>query len=482
MTEQTTEQVTDEADEIEEPVAAIRTRPGIWLAVIALCLIQFVDVMCVTVVVTTLPQMLADVGARAADSTLIATAYAMFFGGLLLFGARLGDRFGQRKCILVSLAVFAAGSLIAAIAPSALVLAAARCVQGAAAAAAVPAALKLLTTVTESEEARAKAVAGWSAAGAAAGAVGYVVGGVVTDLGSWRLIFWGLLALSAFQAAAILTLIRPTLHTHDGQSLNVKASTLFTAAIMLVVVGTTLLGEPSSRLLALVLLGLAVVTTGLFYVADHRSSAPLLPRAVLGRRQVRRGTAGGFINTATTTGAATLLTLYLQGTLGRGPVTAAATLLPLSLSVIAGSAAAARLIVRHSNERVAAAGLALIGAGIGLLMVNPGATVVVGSTMAVTGFGLGLSSVATTAMATDVPEEPRAMASGIVNTGAQLGTAIGTAAILLVATATTGVPGTDTGTPYYGWLAAVALAGISALAFARLHVRNRRAARRAAAG
>src|SRR3954452_13639039 len=112
--------------------------------------------------------MLADVGARPADSTLIATAYAMFFGGLLLFGARLGDRYGQRRCILVSLAVFAAGSLLAATAPSALVLAAARCIQGAAAAAAVPAALKLLTTVTESEEARAKAVAGWSAAGAAA--------------------------------------------------------------------------------------------------------------------------------------------------------------------------------------------------------------------------------------------------------------------------------------------------------------------------
>src|ERR1700712_4098837 len=109
-----TEQAAQTTEEIEPstPVAAIRTRPGVWLAVIALCLIQFVDVMCVTVVVTTLPKMLADVGARPADSTLVATAYAMFFGGLLLFGARLGDRFGQRRCILASLVVFAAGALL----------------------------------------------------------------------------------------------------------------------------------------------------------------------------------------------------------------------------------------------------------------------------------------------------------------------------------------------------------------------------------
>ena len=109
-----------------------RAGARVWGAVLSLCLVQFIDVMSVTVVLTVLPRMLADVGAGSSGRTLVATSYAMFFGGLLMLGARLGDRIGYRRCILASLAVFAAGSLLAAVAESTLVLTAARCVLGAA--------------------------------------------------------------------------------------------------------------------------------------------------------------------------------------------------------------------------------------------------------------------------------------------------------------------------------------------------------------
>jgi MFS family permease len=115
------------------------------LAVTALCLVQFMDVLGVTVVVTALPSMLASLHASQAYSTLVATGYAMFFGGLLMLGARLGDRYGPRRTILASLAVFATGSAIAAAATSVVILTAGRCLQGAAAAASVPSALRLLT-------------------------------------------------------------------------------------------------------------------------------------------------------------------------------------------------------------------------------------------------------------------------------------------------------------------------------------------------
>ena len=114
----------------------------------ALCLVQFMDVLGVTVVVTSLPAMLASLHAPDSYGSLIATGYAMFFGGLLMLGARLGDRYGHRRTILVSLAVFAAGAAVAGAAPSVLALAAGRCLQGAAAAASVPSALRLLTTLT----------------------------------------------------------------------------------------------------------------------------------------------------------------------------------------------------------------------------------------------------------------------------------------------------------------------------------------------
>ena len=169
----------------------------------ALCLVQFMDVLGVTVVVAALPSMLTSLHASQAYSTLVATGYAMFFGGLLMLGARLGDRYGHRRTILASLAVFAAGSAITAAATSVVILTAGRCLQGAAAAASVPSALRLLTTITPAGSARRRAIAAWSAAGATAGASGFVVGGIVTDLTSWRAVFWGYLPLAAILGTVI---------------------------------------------------------------------------------------------------------------------------------------------------------------------------------------------------------------------------------------------------------------------------------------
>src|SRR6266536_1256665 len=127
--------------------ASDRARNGA-LAITALCSVQFVDVLGVTVVVTALPSMLADLKAPASSGSLVSGGYAMFFGGLLMLGARLGDRFGHRRTITASLAVFALGALLGAAADSVVLLTAARCLQGAAAAASVPSALRLLTTLT----------------------------------------------------------------------------------------------------------------------------------------------------------------------------------------------------------------------------------------------------------------------------------------------------------------------------------------------
>ncbi|MGY1804147.1 MFS transporter [Blastococcus sp. SYSU D00922] len=447
------------------PGPSVATRVGGVVA--ALCLVQFVDVLGVTVVVTALPDMLADVGGTSADGSLVATGYAMFFGGLLMFGARLGDRLGHRRTILASLAVFAAGSLLCAVAGSVVVLTAGRCVQGAAAAAAVPSALKLLTTLTEEGPARARAVAAWSAAGAAAGASGFVVGGLVSAVTTWRVIFWGLLVMAGAQAVAVAALVPSDRRPAERTPLNAAGSALLTAAVMLLVVGATLLGEDGRRLPGALLVVAAVVVGGAFAAADRRSPAPVLPASLLRAPNVLRGTTGSFVNTATTS-VATLITLYLQSTLGRSPLEAAATLLPLSVSVIAGAAVAGRLVVRRPRERVTAVGLGLIGVGIAAPLLAPTGPVLVGAGMAVAGVGLGLAAVATTSLGTDVDESLRATSSGVINTSAQLGTAIGTAVVLLIAAATTGVPAAGTGTPVVAWSAPAVLAAFAALAFARL--------------
>lgn len=435
-------------------------------AVAALCSIQFIDVMGVTVVVTALPKMLTDVGAPSADGSLVVTGCAMAFGGLLMFGARLGDRIGHRRTIVLSLGAFAVGALLGSTATSIVSLTAARCLQGAGAAGAVPSALMLLTSMAGTDHARARALAAWSAAGAAAGASGFVVGGIVADVANWRLIFWGLLAVSALQATALIALVPADSQSRDARALNLIGSALLTATVMLLVVGATLVGQPGHRLPGAGMLGAAAIVGGVFVAAEDRASAPLLPREVRRNPRVLRGSTGAFLNTAATSGNATLLTLYLQNTLGRTSLVAAATLLPFSILVIVGATGAARLLARYPREGVTATGLGLIGAGIAIPLLEPTSELVVGSAMALAGFGIGLSSVATTSLATDVPRPARATASGIVNTSAQLGTAIGTALLLLLAAVTTGVPASTTGAPIVAWVIAATIALTAAAAFA----------------
>jgi MFS family permease len=448
---------------------------GAGVAVVSLCLVQFMDVLGVTVVVTSLPAMLSSLHAPDSLGSLIATGYAMFFGGLLMLGARLGDRYGHRRTILASLAVFAAGALVAATAPSVLALAAGRCLQGAAAAASVPSALRLLTTLTAEGPARHRAIAAWSAAGAAAGASGFVVGGIVTDLTSWRLIFWAYLPLAVTLAAVIAVSVPPDGARRQAESLNLAGSLIFTAAVMAFVVGATVIPQPGGRVTGALLLAGCAALAGAFVLADRRAAAPLLPRELIRSRPVRLGTLGALLNTATTSSVLTLVTLYLQDSLRRTPLLAAATLLPFSLAVIAGSALAAAIQRRTGQgrppsrlvaQRLIAAGLALIAVADAALIPLAMLAWAVPACAAVAGTGIGLSSVAATGLGTDVAPRWRGGASGIINTAAQLGTAVGIAALILVAAATGGIPAQGTSPPRIAWGVAVLAAAAGAVRFA----------------
>jgi MFS family permease len=430
-------------------------------AVTSLCLVQFIDVLGVTVVVTSLPSMLATLDAPASGGSLIATGYAMFFGGLLMTGARLGDRYGHRRTIIASLAVFAAGAVVAATATSVATLAAGRCLQGAAAAASVPSALRLLTTITPEGPPRHRAIAAWSAAGAAAGASGFVAGGIVTDLASWRFIFWGYLPLAGVLAAAIVYSVPGGGDREPGRSLNLAGSAAFTAAVMAFVVGTTLIADAHGHLTGVLLLAGCLVLAGVFVAADRRAAAPLLPPALLRSAHLRQGALGALLNTATSSSVITLVTLYLQNTLHRTPLQAAATLLPFSLAVIGGSALAAGLQRRLGAARTVAAGLTAIAAADLALTGVADQVWAVPVCAAVAGAGIGLASVAATGLGTGVDAHWRGSASGVINTAAQLGTAVGIAVLLLIAAATSGTPGPGSPPPRVAWTvgAAVAVAG-----------------------
>ncbi len=437
------------------------------LAIMALCSVQFVDVLGVTVVVTALPRMLADLNAPASAGSLVSGGYAMFFGGLLMLGARLGDRFGHRRTITTSLAVLAAGALLGAV--GRLGRAADRGPLPARSGGGRIGALGATAShhPHPAGPRRRRAIAAWSAAGASAGASGFAVGGVVTDLASWRLVFWAYLPLAAALAAAVMRAVPHDRGPSHSGSLNTLAAAVFTAAVMAAVVGTTVIARPGQRPAGAGILVLAVPLTALFIRADRRATAPFLPATALRMPPLRRGAAGAFLNTAATSSAMTLATLYLQDTLHRSPLQAAAMLVPFSLAVVAGSALAAPALRRIGPQPALATGLAVIAAADAALTIAAPHPWALSACAATAGAGLGLSSVAATTLGTTVPEALRGTASGIINTAAQLGTAVGIAALLLIADATTGAPGPGTGAPIIAWAAAAALAAAGALAFTR---------------
>jgi MFS family permease len=397
--------------------------------------VQFVDVLGVTVVVTALPAMLTDLDASADAGSLIATGYAMFFGGLLMFGARLGDRFGHRRIVLAGLVVLAVAAVVAATAASVTALTAARCLQGAAAAVSVPSALRLLTTITADGPQRRRALAVWSAAGAAAGASGFVVGGVVTDLAGWRAVFWAYPPLAGALAAAILRAVPAGRVAGRSQPLNGRSATVFTAAVMVFVVATTLLPQPGRLAPGTALLAAAVLLAAMFIAVDRRAAAPLLPAALLRRHRLRQGAIASLLNTFTTSPVITLAALYLQNTLDRSPLTAAAQLLPFSLGVITGSALAAPSLGRWVPPRVVAAGLAAIAVSDTVIIPAAPSPWALPVCVAVGGAGIGLSSVAATGLGTSVATTERGTATGIINTAAQLGAALAAAVSLAGAAA-----------------------------------------------
>ncbi len=434
-------------------------------AVPVLCAVQFVDVLGTTLVIAALPAMLADLGAPLSAAAPVVTVYAVLFGALLVLGARLGDRLGHVRVLRAGLALFGTASLVAATATSVGVLVAARGALGAAAALSVPPALRLLTAAAADEDRRRRALAAWSASGAAAGATGLVLGGVLTDTVGWRALFWLTVPLSVLLLAAV-SRTAPRVPARVTGPLDLTGAAVLTGAVAAVVTGASLLERAAHRLPGVLLVVAGVALAAVLPAVERRAADPLLPRAAVRDPGLRAGALASAANTAATSSAVTLAALHLQEAAGLGPSAAGLALLPFSLCVVAGAALAARVLRRHAARATAAAGLAVIAVGdAGLLATGLDARAVPAA-VAVSGLGIGLSSVAATSLGTGVAPALQGTAAGVVNTAAQLGTALGVAGVLLVAGATE-----DTGLPLagapLGWLTAAAVALAAAVLLLR---------------
>jgi MFS family permease len=425
-------------------------RPGV---VTVLCLVQFVDVLGVTSVVTAIPVILNGLGADPAAAGPLATTYAMFFGAMLILGARLGDRYGHRRMLLVGIVVFGLVSIIGGTANALPQVLIARAVQGTAAAVSAPSALRLILHATTVGPDRARALAAWSAVGAAAGATGFLIGGLLTTALGWPSVFWVNAPVAALLLLGVVIVVRDQPEPSRAARLDVLGAVLLVAAVMPVIAGTALLEARATQAqgAGLILLGIAVAALLVWRLRCARS--PLVPQDAFRSTNLRRGSVQSFVNTATTGSSSVLATLVLQDRLGIPAVLSGLVLMAFSLAVIGGSVATGRIATRIGQDRLAAVGAATIACGNVMLAVFGLSWPGIAAGVAVIGLGLAAASVAATDLGTSVPDALTGSAAGIVNTGAQLGTAIGTAVVILIATAAS---------PAAGWAVAAATAFLCA--------------------
>ncbi len=402
---------------------------GHWLPLVAVCLGTFMLLVDVTIVNVALPDMAIDLEASFSGLQWVVDVYALALAALLLLVGSISDTIGRRRTYLAGLVVFTVASLACGVAPSEGALIAARAVQGVGAAAMFATTVALLHASYDGRD-RGVAFGVWGATAGAAAAAGPIAGGLLTGGLSWRWIFFVNLPIGI---ATILLARRVVRESRNPQRPRIDwagggAFTVAAGALTFALVRVHDEGWTSAATLGV--LALAIVALGAFVLIERRTPQPLLDLGLL-----RRPAFTGMVLSAVALSAAAFASLvyssiWLQTVLELSPIEAGLVTLPLSGLAFVVAGASGRHLHRLSPRWVVGGGLALIGLG-DLVMAGLDA----GSTwarllpgMALIGLGVGLINplLVSTAMAS-VPPQQGGMAAGAVNTGRQLGLAVGIA-------------------------------------------------------
>jgi EmrB/QacA subfamily drug resistance transporter len=411
--------------------------PRRWWALGVLAAAQFMVIMDTSIIGVALPEMQKDLGFSQGELQWVFNAYVIAFGGLLLLGGRLSDLLGARKVFNAGWVVMIAGSVVAAAAQTAAVEVVGRAVQGVGGALIAPAAMTLLMTLFgHNPKELGKAMALYGAAAPAGGTAGVFLGGVFTEWLSWPWVFIIYVPIGLATLAA--TKLLPSVESRRG-SVDVLGAVAVTAGLALTVFAVVRAPEVgwASTGTVLQLAGAAALLI-LFFVIQKSVRQPLMPLGVW--RVPRLGSA----NLAMTLlGAAWIpmwyfLNLYLQQVLGYGAFASGAALLPMTvLLMIFMTAITARLMGRFGARPLIAGGLLVLAAGLlWLSAVEPTGTFLIDVLPAslVAALGMSLAYIpAMMAAMSGAPQEQAGLASGIVNTTYNVGSALGLAALTALA-------------------------------------------------
>ncbi|WP_052852255.1 MFS transporter [Streptomyces avicenniae] len=405
-------------------------------ALLLLCTAVFLDSMDLSLMGVALPAIGRDLALSEGTLQWLVSGYAVTYGGFLLLGGRLADLFGRRRVFLLSLAVFAAASLVGGLLSDGWPLVVTRVVKGLAAALTAPAALSLITTTFPEGAARNRALGVYALAGASGYSGGLIASGLLTEV-NWRLVFF----LPVPIALLVLALAPSVLPGRDrptgARDFDAVGAATVTGGVLLLVYALT---ETSWQA------GLgAAALLGAFFAVERRQRHPLVPLRVFRSPALTTANLAALAWACATIGWQFTAVLYLEQVLDYGPSGTGLGIVPMGLAIVVTANLAGRVIARWGLGRTAAVGMLVQAAGI-LLFLRAGdsadyATVLLPALL-VHGIGNGLSFPSLNIAAVGaLPAEQQGLASGLITSSLQIGAGIGVA--VLAALMAAGGPGID---------------------------------------
>jgi EmrB/QacA subfamily drug resistance transporter len=421
-----------------------RSDTGRWLALVVLCAGFLMIILDQTVVNVALPSIQSDLGFSQSSLAWVVNAYLIAFGGLLLLSGRIGDLIGRKRVFLSGLGVFTAASLLCGLSGSQVMLIAARFVQGIGGAMTSAVILGMIVTMFPEPRERMRAFGVYSFTAAAGGSIGLLAGGILTQAINWHWIFFVNLPIGVAAAVMAARLIESDRGIGLGEGADVVGAILVTAALMLgvyTIVGAADHGWSSGHTIGFGAVAIALLAA--FLTRQARAARPLLPLRIFRSRSVSGANLVQALMVAGLFGMFFLGALYLQRVLRYGAVEVGLAFLPVAAVIAALSLGfSARLTSRFGARAVLLPGLVLILVGLALLTrvpVHGGYLVDLFPSMLLLGVGAGLSfpALMTLAMSEATPSDS-GLASGLVNTTAQVGGALGLAVLATFSTSRTG--------------------------------------------
>ncbi|HEY5317689.1 MAG TPA: MFS transporter [Solirubrobacteraceae bacterium] len=409
-----------------------------WLVLVIACLAQFMVVLDVTIVNVALPSIQRGLHFSPANLQWIINGYTLIFGGFLLLGGRAADLLGRKRLFGAGLALFSVASLLNGFAQSPGMLIAGRALQGLGAALVSPAALSIITTTFTATDERAKALGVWSGIAAGGGAVGLLLGGVLTDLLSWQWIFFVNVPVGALALAMTQRFVPESRAETEHRTFDLAGAASVTGGLVLLVyaiVKAQSFGWGSVRTIALIAGGLALLAA--FTAIERRSKAPLVRLSIF---RLRTLTVADTVMLLVASGLFSMFffaQLYVQEILGYSPLRAGLAFLPVTAGIGIGAAIAQQLIRRIGVRALAVTGISIATVGMLVLTGLPVHGSYTGNLLVglmPMSIGMGLTFVPITLMGMgNVHNDDAGLASGLFNTSQQVGGALGLAVLSTLA-------------------------------------------------